>query len=229
MKKVFIVLPAYNAERTLEKIYSQIPKQYQVLLCDDGSKDGTAKLSGKLGIKTLVHHKNSGYGANQKTLYKNALKAGADYIIMLHPDGQYDPKDLPEFVQALKDGSDLVLGSRFSGKKDETPFYKSIFLKALTVCFNLVLGTNLSEVNSGYRGFSRRLLETVPFSGNGNGYIFDPQMLIQASLFRFKISEVSVSKVYNMEAITPNFRKSIEHGFENIKLLLEYILHKSGV
>lgn len=227
MNKIIIALPAYNAERTLEKVYKQIPKTFTCLLCDDGSTDGTVKLSGRLGIKTLIHPQNLGYGANQKTLYKEALKMGADFIIMLHPDGQYDPKDLPKFIKALKEKrGDLILGSRFLGTKDETPFYKSVSLKIIALLFNLILGTRLSEVNSGYRGFSRKLLQTASFANNGNGYIFDPQMIIQAKYFGFKIAEVPVAKVYNIERISPNFAKSVEHGLENVKLLIQYLLHK---
>lgn len=225
--KIVIVLPAYNAERTLERVFKGIPKGLSVLLCDDKSKDGTTKLSKKLGIKTIIHPQNLGYGANQKTLYKNALKMGADFIIMLHPDGQYDPKDLPKFIRALKDKKgDLILGSRFLGTKNETPFYKSVSIKIITLLFNLILKVKLSEVNSGYRGFSRGLLNRVPFDKNGNGYIFDPQMIIQAKYFGFKIAEVPVSKVYNPERISPNFSKSVEHGLENLKLLIQYLLHR---
>lgn len=220
-------MPAYNAERTLERVFKGIPKDLICLLCDDGSRDKTARLSKRVGIKTIVHPKNLGYGANQKTLYKNALKMGVDFIIMLHPDGQYDPKDLPKFIKALKEKkADLVLGSRFLGTKDETPFYKSISLKIITMLFNLILGTRLSEVNSGYRGFSSILLKRVPFESNGNGYIFDPQMIIQAKYFGFKMAEVPVSKLYNIERISPNFSKSVEHGLENLKLLIQYLLHR---
>ncbi len=151
-------------------------------------------------------------------------------IIMLHPDGQYDPKDLPKFINALEKGEgDLILGSRFLSKVNETPGYKSLSIKIITFFFNLVLGTNISEVNTGYRGYTAELLKAVPYSNNGNGYIFDPQMIIQASYFGFKIANVAVSKKYNKDAISPNFSKSIHHGIENIQLLVEYILHCSGI
>src|SRR3989344_8805510 len=140
--KVTVVLPAFNAERTLEKIYKGIPKKkvHHIILVDDGSKDNTASLSRKLGIKTIIHNKNRGYGANQKTLYKEALKKKTDFIIMLHPDGQYNPKDLPLFISALKERrGDIILGSRFlSTEGDETPFYKALSIKIITVCFNIV-------------------------------------------------------------------------------------------
>ncbi|MBI2085915.1 glycosyltransferase family 2 protein [Candidatus Daviesbacteria bacterium] len=230
--KVAVVIPAYNSENTLEWVYRNIPQKGidEIIIVDDGSKDNTVGVIKKLGIKPIIHKQNLGYGANQKTLYTKALKSGAEYIIMLHPDGQYDPKDLPKFIDALKNGKgDLILGSRFLSRGvNETPFYKSISLKLIAFLFNFVLGLHLSEVNTGYRGYSAKLLKTIPFLKNGNGYIFDPQLIIQSVYFGFKIAEVPVSKKYNKEAISPNFSKSIEHGIENIKLLFEYILHRLG-
>lgn len=228
--KVIVVMPAFNAGRTLEKIFRQIPKGLvsEVIMVDDGSEDNTVILAKKLRIKTLVHPKNLGYGANQKTCYQNALKMGAKYVIMLHPDGQYDPKDLPKFIDALKGSqADLVLGSRFLGSGfKNTPFYKQISLRLITYLFNLFLGLKLTEVNSGYRGFTSDLLKKIPFEKNGNGYIFDPQLLIQAKYFGFKIKEVPVSKIYNEEAISPNFLKSVHHGLENLYLLAQYLLQR---
>lgn len=232
MSRITVVIPAYNSEKTLASVYHKIPKSVvdDVIAVDDGSKDQTVRVARKLGLKPIVHKKNLGYGANQKTLYTKALKKGAKYIIMLHPDGQYDPEDLPKFINALKSGKgDLVLGSRFLSKGiNETPGYKSISLKLIALLYNLVLGLHLSEVNTGYRGYSARLLKTIPFLKNGNGYIFDPQVIIQSVYFGFKIAEVPVSKKYSKEAISPNFSKSVQHGFENLQLLMEYILHRSG-
>lgn len=229
-QKIIVIMPAYNAERTLTSVYRQISKKLidKVILCDDGSKDGTVALSKKLGITTIIHPKNMGYGANQKTCYHAALKLGADFVIMLHPDGQYNPADLSLFVQALKSKKgDLILGSRFLNRGDkETPFYKAISIKIITLLFNLVLGINISEANTGYRGYTRKLLETVPFDNNGNGYIFDPQFIIQTVYAGFKIGEVPVTKEYNEEAISPNFKKSVEHGLENLTLLVQYLLQK---
>lgn len=230
--KVLVVLVAYFAERTLKSVYKGIDRKIidDVILVDDGSKDGTAALSRKLGIKTIVHPKNKGYGGNQKTCYKNALKADADFTIMLHPDGQYDPKDLMKFVKVYQSGkADVVLGSRFlkSGHKD-TPGYKSLSIRMITFFFNLVLGTKLTEANTGYRGYTKEVLKTVPFHKNGDGYIFDPQMLIQSVTCGFRVTEVPVHKKYNPERIEPNFRKSLHHGMENIYLLWLYIIHKLG-
>lgn len=231
--KIIVILPAFNIEGILKEVYDSIPKKEisDILLVDDGSKDKTADLSKKLGIRTIVHPKNKGYGANQKTCYTNALKMGADYVIMLHPDGQYNPKDLPLFIKALKDKKgDFIIGSRFlAGGDKETPLYKSISIRFLTFLFNLVLGIKLSEANSGYRGYTRKFLETIPFMKNGDGYIFDPQAIIQAKHFGFKIYDVPVYKKYHEYSISPNFSKSVEHGLENIKLLIEYILHIKGI
>lgn len=227
-QKVIVIMPAYNAERTLEKVFKQIPQKTidEIILVDDKSKDDTVRIAKKLGIRTIVHKKNSGYGANQKTCYEEALRRGATHIIMLHPDGQYDGIDLPIFVQALKTSrAGLVLGSRFLGKLHKTPFYKSISIRIITLFFNIVLGTHLTEANTGYRGFTRKFLETIPYKWNGNSYIFDPQVIIQAVYFGFTISEVSVGKDYLKEASSPNFYQSLIHGIENIQLLIQYLLH----
>ena len=231
--KVIIVIPAYNSEKTLSKVYKEIPKRYvdEVIIADDGSIDNTVGVIKDLGLKPIVHKQNLGYGGNQKTLYTQALKSGAKYVVMLHPDGQYDPKDLPKFISALKNNKgDLILGSRFLEKGiNETPFYKSLSIKFITFLFNLIIRTHISEVNTGYRGYGAKLLRTIPFLKNGNGYIFDPQLIIQASYFGFKISDVPVSKRYNKGSISPNFSKSLHHGLENIQLLVEYILHRLNI
>lgn len=231
--KIVVIIPAYNSARTLERVYDQIAnkRSLKIILCDDESKDNTVAVSKKLGIETIVHKKNLGYGENQKTCYTRALKLGADYVIMLHPDGQYDGRDIPKFIKALRDHKgDLILGSRFLKHGDKkTPFYKSISIRIITFAFNLVLGTKITEANTGYRGYTRKLLEAVPFNKNGSGYLFDPQFIIQTVNAGLTIYDVPVNKEYNIEASSPNFKKSVEHGIENISLLVEYILHKTGV
>jgi len=226
-QKVIVVLPAYNAAQTLESVYRHIPKDLanDIILVDDGSTDNTVAVAKKLKLKTFVHKINQGYGANQKTCYTQALKLGADFVIMLHPDGQYDPQDLPKFIAKFESGYDLVLGSRFLAHGDKkTPLYKSISIRIITLLFNLILGTHLSEANTGYRGFSRRLLQTVPWPQNGDGYLFDPQMIIQAHHYGLKIADVPIFKDYHSAASSPNFSKSLYHGLENLKLLLDYLL-----
>jgi len=231
-QKIIVVMPAYNAARTLKKVYDGIPKHSisSVLLIDDGSTDQTIALAKKLRITTVVHKKNLGYGENQKTCYKNALAMGATHVIMLHPDGQYDAGDLALFVSAFKKTtSDLILGSRFLQGHHQTPFYKSISIRIITFLFNAVLGIHLTEANTGYRGFTRKFLETIPLTKNGSGYIFDPQVIIQAVYYGFSISEVPVTKDYNKEASSPNFSQSVKHGIENIVLLTQYLLHVGGI
>ncbi len=231
--KVLVVIPAYNSERTLKDVYIKIPKSFvdEIIIVDDGSKDRTVEVIKSLDIKPIVHKRNLGYGANQKTLYTESLKREADYIIMLHPDGQYDGGEIPKFIRALKQGKgDLILGSRFlTTGINQTPVYKSLSLRIIALLFNLVLGTNLIEVNSGYRGYTKKLLKTIPFMKNGNGYLFDPQLIIQTVYFGFKIAEVPVTKRYSKEAISPNLIGSIKHGIENIRLLIEYIFHRLNI
>ena len=228
--KITVVMPAYSAEKTLRGVYQQISKKIvdEIILVDDKSKDNTVELSKKLGLRTLVHKRNLGYGANQKTCYTEALKRGADLVIMLHPDGQYDPKDLPKFINEFKKNhTDLILGSRFLSHGDKkTPLYKSLSIRVITALFNLVLGTHLSEANTGYRSFSRKLLQTIPWQKNGNGYIFDPQLIIQTKQYGFTIADVPIFKDYHEAASSPNFMTSLRHGIENLQLLSEYILHR---
>ena len=223
-------MPAYNAEITLKKVYQKIPKDLidQILLVDDGSRDATVKISEELGIPTVTHLENLGYGGNQKTCYTQALKSGADLTIMLHPDGQYDPLDISKFIETYRESkADVILGSRFQkcGHK-QTPLYKSISIRIITFLFNLVLGTNLTEANTGYRAYSRSFLESVPWIKNGNGYLFDPQCIIQAKYFGFKIADVPITKEYNEGASSPNFITSLHHGIENLVLLILYLLQK---
>jgi len=229
-EKIMVVMPAYNAEKTLEQVYRKVPKSLvdQILLVDDCSKDGTVKLSNELKIKTIIHKNNLGYGGNQKTCYTHALKSKANLIIMLHPDGQYDPEDIPKFIQTYKEtNADVILGSRFKKRGHiQTPFYKSISIRVITFLFNLILGTKLTEANTGYRGYSRKFLETTPWIKNGNGYLFDPQCIIQAKYFGLKITDVPITKYYNEGASSPNFYVSLHHGIENLVLLAMYLFQK---
>ena len=200
----------------------------KIILVDDCSFDGTVEIAKRLGLKVIIHSKNKGYGANQKTCYTHAIKSNADLVVSLHPDGQYDSGDIIKFIHTYREQKvDLVLGSRFLGEgRKKTPLYKRISIQVITFLFNLILGTNLSEVNTGYRAYSRKILETVPWNKNGNSYIFDPQFIIQAKFFGFKIADVPIIKDYHESASSPNFFKSLYHGFENLYLLLQYILHK---
>lgn len=232
-EKVMIVMPAYNAALTLKNVFDEIPGDliYQILLVDDGSTDETVKISKELGIRTVVHEKNLGYGGNQKTCYTQALESEADLIIMLHPDGQYDPHDISKFIELHRESkADVILGSRFksSGHK-QTPLYKSMSIRVITFLFNLILGTNITEANTGYRAYSRRFLESIPWKKNGNGYLFDPQCIIQAEYFGFEIADVPITKHYHEAASSPTFLVSLHHGIENLVLLVLYLLHKNKI
>ena len=236
IKKITIVLPAYNAERTLEKIYTQISKKnfYEIILVDDGSKDNTSSLSKKLGIKTIVHKKNKGYGANQKTLYKEALKKKADFIIMLHPDGQYNPKDLPLFINALNESrGDIILGSRIRSREEALsggmPLYKYFSNRFLTMVQNIILDQNLSEYHTGLRAFNQKVLESLPFHKFSDDFVFDQQILVSAIKTRFKIGEISVPVRYFPDASSINFKRSVKYGLSTLYTLFLYLLDDSKI
>jgi glycosyltransferase involved in cell wall biosynthesis len=190
-KKISIVMPAYNAEKTLQKTYDEIPKDIvdEVILTDDASQDDTVKLAQKLGIKTFVHNQNKGYGGNQKTCYQAALNSGADIVIMLHPDYQYNPKLITPMASMIAEGMfDAVIGSRILGNKamlGGMPLYKYISNRFLTLTENLIIQQKLSEYHTGYRAFSRKVLETLPMLENSDDFVFDNQMLCQTLYFGF--------------------------------------------
>lgn len=225
--KTIVVLPAYNAEMTLKQTILDIPKGSVdlLILVDDASQDKTVEVAKKLGIKTFLHKKNKGYGGNQKTCYTQALKFGADIIIMLHPDYQYDPRLLPLLIAPIKLGYfDIMLGSRIRSRRESLaggmPAYKYFSNRALTFIENLVLGLNLTEYHTGYRAYSRKVLEKVNFKKFSNDFIFDQEMLIQAHKKGFKIGEVSVPVKYFPEASSINFLRSVKYGLETLKLLV---------
>lgn len=224
--KVIVVLPAYNAEKTLKKTIGDIPKNTvdRLILVDDASQDKTVEVARKLGIQTFLHKKNKGYGGNQKTCYTQALALGADIIVMLHPDYQYDPKLLPLLIAPIKLGYfDIMLGSRIRSRREALaggmPAYKYFSNRALTFLENLVLGLNLTEYHTGYRAYSRKVLEKVNFKKFSDDFIFDQEMLIQAHKKGFKIGEVSVPVKYFPEASSINFLRSVKYGLETLKFL----------
>jgi glycosyltransferase involved in cell wall biosynthesis len=218
-KKVIVVLPAYNAERTLERTLAEIPREVadQVLLVDDGSSDNTAALSRRLGLPTLVHRKNVGYGGNQKTCYTEALARGADIVVMVHPDYQYDPRLVTAMASLIGAGVyDVVLGSRILGnsaRQGGMPLYKYVANRFLTLVENLLLGQKLSEYHTGYRAFSRDVLSSLPLEANSDDFVFDNQMLAQISYFGFTIGEVSCPTRYEADSSSINFRRSMRYGF----------------
>jgi glycosyltransferase involved in cell wall biosynthesis len=218
-KRVVVVLPAYNAEKTLENTYQEIPLEIvdKVLMVDDHSIDNTVALARKIGIETIVHNQNHGYGRNQKTCYSAALSHGADIIIMLHPDYQYTPKLITAMASMIAyDIYDVVLGSRILGGtaiKGGMPLYKYVANRFLTAFENFLLHSKLSEFHTGYRAFSKKVLETLPLNENSDDFIFDNEMLAQIILFGFKIGEISCPTRYFTEASSINFSRSVRYGF----------------
>ncbi len=235
-KKVVVVMPAYNAAETLEKTHNDIPDGCidDIILVDDGSSDNTVEIARKLGIHTIVHPKNSGYGANQKTCYTEALKKGADIVIMIHPDYQYDSRLAPHLLGFLKLGiCDIVLGSRIRTRKETLecgmPVYKYFSNRMLTIIENIVLGQNVSDFHTGYRAYTREVLETIPFMNNSDGFVFDTEFLVQAVYFGFRIGSVPVPVRYFSEASSINFRNSVVYGLKTLGCLVKYICQKNRV
>jgi len=234
-KRICVVLPAYNAEKTLAQTVSEIPSEYidDVILVDDASKDQTVTVARDLGLYTIVHDQNRGYGGNQKTCYKHALERGADVVIMLHPDYQYTPKLLVAMGSLIAiEQYDVVLGSRILSEgalKGGMPFYKYLSNRFLTLVQNLLLRKKLSEYHTGYRGFSRRVLETLPLEFNSDDFIFDNQMLAQAMYHGFCVGEISCPTKYFPEASSINLRRSIVYGLGVLNVSIQFRLNKLGV
>ncbi len=231
--KVAVVMPAYNAESTLEKTVNDIPEGVvdEIILVDDASKDNTVKIAKKLGLTVIVHDKNMGYGANQKTCYNTALEHGADIVVMIHPDYQYDSRLIPIFTEIIeKRVCDFVLGSRVRTRKEAInsgmPIYKYFANRFLTIIENIITGQNLSEWHTGYRAFSRVVLDTIPYNKNSNDFVFDSQFLIQAAYAGFIIGDLPVSCRYMKEASSINLERSIVYGFGTIKTLFQYVLQR---
>jgi glycosyltransferase involved in cell wall biosynthesis len=230
-KKVVVVLPAYNAEKTLKNTYDEIPMDIvdKVLMVDDFSKDNTVALAKKIGIETITHDRNYGYGRNQKTCYRAALKSDADIVIMVHPDYQYTPKLITAMASMIAyDIYDVVLGSRIIGGssiKGGMPVYKYIANRLLTAFENILLGCKLSEFHTGYRAFSRKVLETLPLNENSDDFVFDNEMLAQIIYFGFSIGEVSCPTKYFEEASSINFKRSVKYGIGVIQTSLKFFFH----
>lgn len=233
--KIVVVMPAYNAEKTLEKTYQDLPKGLidEVILVDDGSHDQTVEVAKRLGLTTFVHPQNLGYGGNQKTCYIQALQSGADIVVMVHPDYQYDATLIPQMIQPLiEDRFEIMLGSRIRTRQEALaggmPLYKYISNRFLTTVENIVLGLNLSEYHTGFRAFKREALEKIPFGLFSNDFVFDQEILISAAALGFRIGEIPVPTRYFPDASSINFKCSIKYGLGTLIVLFRLILHRLG-
>lgn len=231
--KVVVVMPAYNAAKTLHMTYADLPREMVdlVILVDDGSKDETARIARELGLELFVHNRNYGYGANQKTCYREALRAGADIVVMVHPDYQYDPRLLPEIVRPIQEGNaDVVLGSRLMGAhpmEQGMPWWKYYANRFLTGLENWAFGLKLSEYHTGYRAFRREALESVNLQMNSDKFIFDQEILAQIVSLNLQITEVPVPTRYFAQASSASFVASTRYGLSILWLLARYLLHNS--
>ena len=233
--KVVVVMPAYNAGQTLRMTYESLPKDAVnlVILVDDGSTDQTLEIARELGLEIFVHNRNYGYGANQKTCYTEALRAGADVVVMVHPDYQYDPTLVPQMIAPIQKGeADIVLGSRLkagSAVAQGMPWWKFAANRVLTWLENRVFGLSLSEYHTGYRAFRRQVLETVNFTANSDGFVFDQEIVDQVIVAGFRIAEIAVPTRYFPEASSASFWASLSYGLRILSMLFWFVLHRIGI
>ena len=234
--KVIAVLPAYNAQTTLAATIADFPPGCvdEILLVDDGSKDDTVKIARDMGLTVIVHDRNTGYGGNQKTCYRYCLDRGADIVVMIHPDYQYDARVIPHAVGFIELGiCDVVLGNRVRSRREALkcgmPWWKYICNRGLTAFENFLLGQNLGEFHSGFRVYRRSVLETIPFERNSNDFVFDTQFLVQAVRFGFRLGDIPVPVRYFQEASQINFRRSTKYGLQTLSTVGKYWLHRMGL
>ena len=230
------VMPAYNAATTLDRTVADIPADSvdHILLVDDGSTDDTVAIARSLGLDVIVHQKNTGYGGNQKTCYQRALDLGADWVVMIHPDYQYDARVIPAAVELIRlDICDVILGSRIRTRREALdggmPTWKYVANRCLTITENVALGQNLGDFHSGFRAYSRAVLEAIPWQANSDDFVFDSQFLAQAVRFGFKLGDIPVPVRYFEEASSINFKRSTEYGLATLGTLATYWLDKTGV
>ena len=235
-QKVIAVMPAYNAERTLERTFQEIPKEsiHEVILADDCSSDKTVEIAKKLGILVYCHNKNMGYGANQKNCYNIALKRGADAIIMIHPDYQYKSSVIPYALGFLSEGiCDFIIGSRIRTRNEALqsgmPLYKYVANRILTIIENLVLGQNIGDCHSGFRVYTREVLESIPYDQNSNDFVFDTEVIAQAVFFGFRIGDIPIPARYFEEASSINITRSIKYGIQSLLVMAKYLIQKVGL
>jgi glycosyltransferase involved in cell wall biosynthesis len=236
LKKIIAAMPAFNAESTLKKTFQDIPKSSvdEVILIDDASTDNTVEIANELGITVIRHDKNMGYGKNQKTCYDTALSMGAEIVIMIHPDYQYDSRVIPYASGFISTGiCDVILGSRIRTRKETLnsgmPIYKYISNRFLTIIENLILGQNVGDFHSGFRVYNRNVLETIPYTNNSNDFVFDTEFLAQCVYHGFRIGDVPIPTRYFDEASSINFKRSLKYGFQTILVMLKYLIQKTGL
>jgi glycosyltransferase involved in cell wall biosynthesis len=233
--KTIVVLPAYNAAKTLKKTLDDIPKECvdEIILVDDASRDDTVEVAKRLGLKVFTHNKNRGYGANQKTCYAKALALGADIAVMVHPDYQYDPKVIPQLIEPIKNGTaDAVFGSRMmkgGALEGGMPLWKHNANILLTALENVVLHTYLTEYHSGFRAYSAKVLKAIRFLDNSDGFVFDTEIIVQILLKGFRIDEIPIRTRYFPQASTVGFWQGTKYGLGILKTMLKYILHKKRI
>lgn len=234
--KAIVVMPAYNAETTLAKTVADLPTGCvdEIILVDDCSRDNTVALARDLGLRVITHETNQGYGANQKTCYTAALEAGADVVLMIHPDYQYDARLAGVLVDLLRnDHCDVLLGNRIRSRNEALaggmPIYKYLANRGLTMIENIWLGQNLGEFHSGMRGYRREVLETIPWQHNSDDFVFDSQFLVQAVHFGFRLGDIPVPVRYMAEASSIDFRRSSEYGLRTLQTLLQWSLQRVGL
>jgi glycosyltransferase involved in cell wall biosynthesis len=234
-EKVIVVMPAYNAAETLEKTYNDLPREIvdEIILVDDVSQDETVEIARRLGLKVIIHVQNTGYGGNQKTCYLEALKDGASVVVMLHPDYQYDSRLVPELIRPIQEGTaDLVLGSRILGGEalgGGMPLYKYLSNRFLTLVENLAFRKRLSEYHTGFRAYSRRFLETIPFLLNSDRFVFDSEILAQAVAYGFEITEIPVPTRYFKEASSVGVKDGLVYGIQTLGIVTKYLLNRFGI
>jgi|SRR3989344_4018439 len=231
-KKISIVMPAYNAAKTLEKTFRNIPdgSYDDIILVDDASRDTTAEIARSLGLHTIVHNENRGYGGNQKTCYDVALSRGADIVVMLHPDYQYDPAAIPRIAEPILLGhADMVIASRFLDKNPLSqgmPLYKYLSNRFLTFCQNFVFRQKLSEYHSGYRAYTRNVLEAIPYHAFSDNFVFDSELMAEVARKRFIINEIGIPARYFKEASQTSFKQSLRYGLSTLGTLFNFVIHK---
>ena len=231
--RTIAIMPAYNAAATLERTVADIPLGAvdEIILVDDCSCDNTVEIARRLGLTVITHEKNSGYGGNQKTCYRHALERGAEFIVMIHPDYQYDSRVVSVAVEILKLGiCDVILGSRIRTRREALdggmPKWKYVANRGLTTCENIALGQNLGDFHSGFRAYHRDVLETIPFERNSDDFVFDSQFLAQAVHFGFKLGDIPVPVRYFDEASSINFGRSVTYGLRTVQVLMQFWLHR---